>query len=268
MEQFENLEGIGSAIAKRIREELGIEDLESLDDTRRIGRLRQIRGVGSHRIKSIARGLTEWRGKRHRTKSHLKDKRHWTKSGIAKFLGEPDETKKNPHYSSAAEMQLYDMTRVRLVEATAEFQEWLEQSLPRQKAAKDAASRGAKTRRKRTLERVEEMKIEIEDAVPKSVRKSAVREFNRNDVEDGPRSHPASLHSEKEFLDRITVNHVRHRRTRVDNRPYDAAISDLEGRVGKSAAYYRLKRRVLEEIANVYPALADECERQAATLRT
>ncbi len=57
------------------------------------------------------------------TKTDLKN-RGWTDGAIAKFLGNPDLTKRNPHYRSASPMQLFSITRIEVVEATPEFQDW------------------------------------------------------------------------------------------------------------------------------------------------
>lgn len=47
----------------------------------------------------------------------------WTKGRITKFLGEPDKLVRNPHYSTAAPMRLYDLDRVEAAEATTKFQD-------------------------------------------------------------------------------------------------------------------------------------------------
>lgn len=54
------------------------------------------------------------------TKAGLKA-RGWTDRAITKFLGEPDQTRPNPHYSSAAPMNLYRLSRVELAENSKEF---------------------------------------------------------------------------------------------------------------------------------------------------
>lgn len=50
-------------------------------------------------------------------------RRGWTKGRITKFLGEPDKLVRNPHYSTAAPMRLYDLDRVEAAEATTKFQD-------------------------------------------------------------------------------------------------------------------------------------------------
>jgi len=58
-------------------------------------------------------------------------------------------------------------------------------------------------------------------------------------------------------LRRITVNHLRHNLS-----DYDRRLDDLFGKVGKSEAYIILNRKIYTSIADTYPDLAEECERQ------
>ena len=63
-------------------------------------------------------------------KSDLKS-RGWTETAIAKFLGEPDSTRQNRRYRSAAPVKLYRKARVELAEASPEFQAWRSRRLGR-----------------------------------------------------------------------------------------------------------------------------------------
>ena len=68
---------------------------------------------------------------------------------------------------------------------------------------------------------------------------------------------PAAADSDPEFLDRITVNFLRHECT-----TYDSLVNNLKGLVGKDHAYVLLRNRTLDAIAEVYPDLEWECEKQ------
>jgi len=266
MENLTSIEGIGRKIANRIRIGLGAESPEELDDPILLGEMPNIRGIGETRLNSIVKSLTNLVGKEYRSKSWIKDVRHWTDAGIRDFLGEPDETRKNPNYSSGPKMKMYDMERVRGVETSPEFQEWLAASLKRQKKAKQAAKKAAKTRRRKTLQEVEEVEIEIRNA-PKSYQHLAVQSYNgRQRNRRGPEPHrrEVSHDSDQGFLDRITVNEIRHNWIRLNNRSYEGFLTYLEGQVGKTEAYYRLKERVLEAIKDECPHLSRECDRQIA----
>jgi hypothetical protein len=63
--------------------------------------------------------------------------------------------------------------------------------------------------------------------------------------------------SPREFVSRITVNYLRHQCT-----PYDEELERLSGGEGKQEAVEVLKGRVLGAIAEQYPELAKECDRQ------
>jgi hypothetical protein len=67
----------------------------------------------------------------------------------------------------------------------------------------------------------------------------------------------ATLESDPSFLQRITVNYLRHRLSR-----YDSELERLFGKVGVRDAYAALNLKVYSAIADAYPELADECRRQ------
>src|SRR2546429_7280232 len=76
------------------------------------------------------------------TTSALKE-RGWTLALIKKFLGEPDDTRENPHYRSAAPMRLYTIDRVEVIEKTPDFQEAHIKAIARSKHGKEVAERKA-----------------------------------------------------------------------------------------------------------------------------
>src|ERR1700726_2684919 len=60
-----------------------------------------------------------------------------------------------------------------------------------------------------------------------------------------------------EFLERITVNFIRHNLT-----AYDRALEEVAGRVGIASAVQAIRARIYSAIGESCPALADECSRQ------
>jgi len=60
-----------------------------------------------------------------------------------------------------------------------------------------------------------------------------------------------------EFLDRITVNHLRHELS-----SYEAELAALFGKTGRAEATAVIRKRVYRAIADAYPELAAECGRQ------
>jgi hypothetical protein len=62
---------------------------------------------------------------------------------------------------------------------------------------------------------------------------------------------------DQETLARITVNYLRHERTDCDR-----LLAALHGRIGKNDAIELVRERVYTMIAETYPDLEDECDRQ------
>ena len=192
--------------------------------------------------------------------------RGWTDGLIDKLLGEPDRKCPNPHYRSGGDMALYLASRVEATEA--EHQVALDDA--RQKHARrcEAAHKALRTKRKRTKQRARAMITPPPRwPLPKLVQR-ACEDYNQRpsyvgtrweddwvDAEDHHRD-KANPNSDKAFLDRICVNFLRHCLT-----SYDDAIVQ-EGKVGGRQVYKPVRCKALQEIAKVYPELAEECQRQ------
>ena len=76
-------------------------------------------------------------------------------------------------------------------------------------------------------------------------------------IERGHDYDPASKESDPAFLERITVNYIRHHLTE-----YDDHLEEVAGKVGISQAIDAIRDRVYDEIAKQYPEYAQECKRQ------
>lgn len=199
----------------------------------------------------------------HLSLAGLKD-RGWTPALIQRFLGEPDETAPNPHYRTAAPMRLYLVSRVEACEQTEAWQTARATTQQRQQRAVAVAA----GQREAVLARVAALTIAVQDVEPDALTHAACRHYNRRqeDWEEGrhdrgqfdnqPRL-PASPDSDPAFLARITVNYLRHQGT-----SYERQLEQLFGKVGADAGRARVKKRVLEAIAEAYPHLASECARQ------
>ncbi|MFI6942038.1 hypothetical protein ACIBI4_22430 [Streptomyces sp. NPDC050418] len=69
---------------------------------------------------------------------------------------------------------------------------------------------------------------------------------------------PATVESsDRPALDRWQVNYLRHQLTH-----YDELLDGLHGKTGRAAAETLLRQRIYTAIAETYPFLAHECERQ------
>ena len=74
------------------------------------------------------------------TLTELLERPGWTRAGVTRFLGDPDATKPNPRYRSAAPTRLYGPARVEATEATPEFGSWRAASEARSAKAAQAAA--------------------------------------------------------------------------------------------------------------------------------
>jgi len=82
------------------------------------------------------------------------------------------------------------------------------------------------------------------------VRRATIEAYNERHWDgDG-----AAEDAPAEFLERITVNFIRHK--------YDRALEEVAGRVGIASAVQAIRARIYSAIGESYPALADECSRQ------
>jgi hypothetical protein len=183
--------------------------------------------------------------------SALKE-RGWTNAAVRKFLGTADFTKPNPFYRTGPTMKLYRLARVITAESTVEFLAFKVVAERRSKSATDAAAK----RREETLAWAERVDIDVQKHSSLSrVRNQAIRHYNDR-AEWGYDS--ASTESDPRFLDRITVNFLRHE---LSN--YESLLADKFGRVGADEAYSVLKVRILSAIGATYPELQPEASRQA-----
>lgn len=188
------------------------------------------------------------------TRSTLKQ-RGWTESAIARFLDPHDREAPNPHYRKAAPMRLYRLARVEAAEQSDDYRAYAAATAGRRTGAKRAAA----TKRERLLAEVEAWRIEVPAMDLERVRRRAIRAYNDYHemllFERGHDYERATLGSDRAFLDRITVNYLRHELT-----PYDDRLRDLFGRVGTREGYAILNRKIHAAIAAAYPDLIDACD--------
>lgn len=179
------------------------------------------------------------------TMSGLRE-RGWTDAMIRDYLGDPDATRPNPRYWSAAPMKLYLADRTATAEASPE---WAQRKAlgDRRRAAGEAVA-ARKRAETRALARQLAADLVASLEFPPDPRQAAIDAYNdwhstactcpgwhelgfcgkRTDADDPP-----------EFLHRITVNYARHELT-----GYDRARNRLAGRVGHQDAHEILRAEV------------------------
>lgn len=181
--------------------------------------------------------------------------RGWTDALVTKFLPEPDQTKSNPRYRSAAPMKLYLKERVEKIEATEQFKEAKEKSGSRRLSAQKAVE----SKMAKTMEYVDKaVKVKVPRMSQEQLVARACRHYNDWNIgRDNWSGNLATKDSDVLFLHRICVNFLRHEMTE-----YDDHLDEVRGKVGTGDAYLAIRKKVFDVIAEVYPWLASECKRQ------
>lgn len=173
----------------------------------------------------------------------------WSTTLVRQLLGEPDSRKKIPGRTNP--LCLYAMERVLAAEAGPAFQE-AQARLAKRKAA---GGKAAETKKRKLMDAVRAMQITVARVGVNHARRLAIDHYNQR--------HPgdcfADSKSDPAFLERITVNYIRHHLTE-----YDQALWDVAGKTGIRCAVVEIRKRIYSAIAEAYPSLAPECDRQLA----
>jgi len=191
--------------------------------------------------------------------------RGWTRGMVRRLLGEPDLLRTNSHFPAAPQIRLYRVERVEAAEQSEEFKTVAAAAVRRSVAAKVAAQR----RRREVLARITAEPIEVLRLAPRRLEQLAVEYRRRRDEEKRAYERPSHVAGEatdtsadhrapnRPVPDHWKVDYLRHRLTR-----YDELLDGVRGSTGRSAAEELLRRRIYAAIAEAYPDLERECERQ------
>lgn len=183
----------------------------------------------------------------HLTKSALLERTGWTPTLVRRLLGEPDQRKKV--LGRTDPLALYAIARIEQTEASADFAQAQEGIAKR----KIAAAKAVTTKTEKLMAAIEAMPITVERRSLADVKRQAIDSYNRRSRGDSS----ASNADDPGFLERITVNFIRHELTE-----YDVALWEVTGKTGIGRAVAEIRRRVYLAIAQAYPALSAECHRQ------
>lgn len=176
--------------------------------------------------------------------------RGWTHTAIKNFLGEPYWREECHKYGVGDfTTNWYRAADVKAAERRKAFKTIQAKKTARSEAAKKAVE----TRRAQTMAFAEAMEIRVPKRDLLEVQKAACDSYNQR-ASDRDKYGGASPDSEPKFLDRITVNYIRHEMSN-----YEAAIHAQFGRVGVDDAIQAVRSRVYEAIGATYPDLKREC---------
>ena len=179
------------------------------------------------------------------TQSKIIGEYGWTKSLINRFLPDPI-LKRNPHYSKAAPMRLWEEDTVKKIMETEEFQKAMKKACKR----KESANKAVDTKRRNMHHSIEEF---IEAISIKILPDDELRSRTLQAKQIWYQKHPhydedydedviANVNeADEDTLVRWVVNYVRH--NLVD---YDGFLYRIDGKVGAADAYPEFKIEVLK----------------------
>lgn len=178
--------------------------------------------------------------------------RGWTKKMIDAFLSDP--VLKNNPYNARSKIKLYAENDVLKAEQTDAFKIAFEKAEKRRNAARKAVLT-KKTKLENEMQYAADH-IHVLQKPIKDIRRMTLQAVQHRAIEKGSVEFVADCAPE-ETVRRWMVNHIRHNMTE-----YDSALLIVNGKVGKDEAYRKFKNIVLDKIAEAYPELAEECEKQ------
>jgi hypothetical protein len=194
--------------------------------------------------------MENFKNKEYFCKSELLE-RGWTLTGITKFLKFHDLEKINPKFKNASSLKLFKIERVKQIEETDKFKIWLEEN----KKKKISSEKAVKTKETKLLELINSIKINVLEIPLKNAIYNAIDDYYSFNIE-----RDRDVYVDKndiEFINRITVNWIRHKMTE-----YDDSLLIIFNKTGKNKAYQIINQKIYFEISSVYPELKDECNRQ------
>lgn len=194
--------------------------------------------------------------------------RGWTKSGVTKFLGDPDWRPSFRAYGQTLQWRLYREDRVLSMEGTDEWKIWRVKSEKRRESARVSAlakvaahearvQQDEEEERQRELEYLEEVKtIKVSFIGGKLPDLEQLRVLGEKHWVPAPYSDPSFKETEAEHSDRVTVNYLRHHRTNYDEILYEYNLND--------AGYALISKKVHALIADRFPELKESCDQRVA----
>ena len=186
------------------------------------------------------------------TQTDLLQREGWTLTIVKKLNFQPDLIKHNYLYGKRPQIKLFLIKNIEAIEKSYEFQQYKKLVLRRKASAK----KGVRTKTKKMLQKINTLLIEIKKI--NDVTDLAIKNYNQWNAQKARDVEFVSRQSvSQEFLDRISVNYIRHNLTK-----YDYNIQELYGKVRKQEAYDLERFLVFTEIAKAYPEFANECRRQ------
>lgn len=183
----------------------------------------------------------------------------WTKTLIKNFLPAP-ELKDNPIYRSAPKMKIWRREDVEKAMKSKDYQEAKAKADKRRKASQKAIdTKNAKLEIwiQEKLSAVQIKVIAYEDLRRRTISAKQNWYNYQTDLRNNFEYRNTAMDADDGTIKRWMVNFVRHNLTK-----YDETLFQMRGKVGKKEKYLQYRDGVLSKIAEAYPYLANECQRQ------
>lgn len=177
--------------------------------------------------------------------------RGWTDAAIKKFAAEHDDERVNPHRKSGPPMKLYLMARVKRIELRKTWIAWQAGSTVRKQSSAEAVH----TKKEKLQEYVDSIVIEVPQMTEEELTSRAIMHYN--DMRSGTEKDRAYASSSRDFLDRISVNYLRHELTK-----YEQHLGEIASKTGAVDCRTSIRRKVYDAIKDAYPDLGFECFQQ------
>lgn len=250
----------------------------------------------SKRAKSKAISKAHKKKKEYITVTGLLSKRGWTPNMVNRLLEKLEYKEvRNPYFSCASPMKLYDLKDIKRIEKTKKFEKLKEEANKRKMSAKRAQETKKEKIKKmenETMKLVDEFsilvkRISIEELEVKTleykrkwfkehpkVEKMYIDDYEYDDdysfyeYENAGYLHDFQGYFEyveiyndvdnvpEEVKKRWMVSYIRHHLTN-----YDEELEKIKGRKGEQLAYEKYRRILAEEIKKVYPELEKEIDK-------
>ena len=193
--------------------------------------------------------------------------RGWTKSGVTKYLGEPDWSPAFHAYGKTMNAKMYREERVIETEATDQWKVWRFKSEKRRKSAQSAAMARLKAQEEEKAAEARQQAAELAEFL-EDVRKIKVHFTRKLPSLDqlrvlGEKHWVPSLYQDptfketpEEHSDRVTVNYLRHHCTN-----YDDILEDYNL---MSEGYLEISKKVHNLISSTFPELKAACDKRIA----
>lgn len=169
---------------------------------------------------------------------------------ISKYAPNPLYFVDNPKYKHAAPVPIYDLKKIKYIEKTKYFIQFLEKS----KKRRESAQKAVHTKYERTLSKIDELIEQLEPPIRLSLGELTAK------AEKAFEHHQKELfmiytwnYEPRDFFPckRNLCNYIRH--NMIKN--YDNDCWSSKGMVGNKSAYQTYKQSVMELIWSVYPEL-------------